>query len=185
MAADTPAATERIFFALWPDARTARRLHSLGREIDQGRGARVMRAETLHVTLAFLGDIPLSRIAQLKRLAAKVEFSAFDLRLDFVDRWAHNRIVWLGSSEQSHDLSKLAADLQNVLEKAGFKLEKRSFQPHLTLLRKANYPVCRMPIETQHWRAEAFSLVASRRTADGARYKILSRWPARCVSDGS
>jgi len=138
-----------------------------------------MRAETLHVTLAFLGDIPLSRIAELKRLAAQVEFSAFDLRLDFVDRWARNRIVWLGSSEPSQELIKLASDLRDVLEQAGFKLEKRLFQPHLTLLRKANYAVCREAIETQHWRAAAFALVASKRDTDGARYKTLSLWPAR------
>lgn len=138
-----------------------------------------MRTATLHLTLAFLGDVPLSRIAQLKTLAAQIEFSPFDLRFDFADRWAHNDIVWLGCSAPPHALVELASDLRETLEKAGYTLEKRPFQPHLTLLRKARYAMSRHSIQTPLLQAEAFVLVASRRGADGARYQTLARYPAR------
>src|SRR5690606_32306650 len=48
--------TRRIFFGLWPSPDTAQEIMALAHEAHAECGARIMRAETLHLTLAFLGS---------------------------------------------------------------------------------------------------------------------------------
>ena len=45
----------RVFFALWPEALVRQALHTLATEYQLRCEARAMRAETLHMTLLFLG----------------------------------------------------------------------------------------------------------------------------------
>ena len=54
---DAPA-TQRLFFALWPDDATRDALDRTGKWLHRHWGGRRMRADTLHLTLAFLGDTP-------------------------------------------------------------------------------------------------------------------------------
>ena len=55
----------RLFFALWPSAELRRRLHALALRYQRLHGGRAMRAETLHLTLLFLGEVPRAQIASL------------------------------------------------------------------------------------------------------------------------
>ena len=50
-------APRRIFFALWPEPEVARKLHALSGAAHAVCGGRRMRRDTLHMTLAFLGDV--------------------------------------------------------------------------------------------------------------------------------
>ncbi|HYL02781.1 MAG TPA: 2'-5' RNA ligase family protein, partial [Steroidobacteraceae bacterium] len=65
----TPAApperTRRLFFALWPDAAQRTVLAHAVRKAVRNCGGRPVPAESLHVTLAFLGSVPESRMAEL------------------------------------------------------------------------------------------------------------------------
>jgi hypothetical protein len=45
----------RVFFALWPEALVRRALHTLATEYQSRCEARIMDADTLHMTLLFLG----------------------------------------------------------------------------------------------------------------------------------
>ena len=51
------AAGRRLFFALWPDAPAAAALYRVAAESREACGGRLMRPETLHLTLAYLGRV--------------------------------------------------------------------------------------------------------------------------------
>lgn len=169
----------RLFFALWPDATVSGRLDAQGRQLrDECRG-RLTRRETLHLTLAFLGDVDRQRIAELGAIAAQIDAPAFVLQLDVLGSWTRNRIAWAGCSETPGALQDLAAALAERLRAAGIELERRPFRAHITLLRKIASPFPARGIAPIAWRADEFVLVESVRTAEGARYQVIGRWPLR------
>jgi 2'-5' RNA ligase len=165
----------RVFFAIWPDAASAQALHQVARAAGAICGGRVVRRDSLHVTLAFLGDIPAERVAAATRVAYGIAAEAFTLTLDRLGYWRHNRILWAGGV--SPRLTFVAAALADGLRAADFALDTRPFVPHMTLLRDAH---CAEPPplpQAIDWSANEFVLAESRLSGDGARYDIVGRWP--------
>lgn len=167
----------RLFFAVWPDAPAAQALHETAREAQRTCGGRLMRRETLHLTLAFLGEIPAARLVDATAVAADIRFDAFTLTLDRLDYWKHNRILWAGG--ESAPLAALANRLGDGLRAAGFRLEARPFVAHLTLLRDARCESVPPLAASIAWPVSEFTLVESVLTDKGSRYEIVGRWPAR------
>jgi len=142
-------------------------------------GGRATRRETIHLTLAFLGDVPESRLAELVEVAAAVRGAAFDLSLDRLGYWQHNHLLWAGG-QMPAALAELQATLSQALVGNGFKVDGagRSFVPHVTLVRKLP-PACRlaagqeMPLPALPWPCQRFFLVRSRLSSSGSEYLIL------------
>ncbi|HMZ83252.1 MAG TPA: RNA 2',3'-cyclic phosphodiesterase [Rhodocyclaceae bacterium] len=168
----------RVFFALWPDAVTVDSLDALARSAHAAFSGRRMRRDTLHMTLAFIGEVDASRIADLLAAAGRVPLpEAFSMRIDQVRCWRHNRIVWCGPSAMPAQLEALAASLAGALDAVGFRLEARAFAAHATLLRHADCRRDAPPFDAFDWRVADFVLVESNLTAAGARYSVIGRWP--------
>jgi len=134
-----------------------------------------MRCDTLHVTLAFLGDIPADRLTEARKAADTVVAEPFDLELDRLGYWKHNRILWAGGV--SPRLTFLAEALGDNLRAAGFALESRPFFAHLTLLRDARCVELPVMREAVRWPVSEFVLAESRLSREGSRYDIVGRWP--------
>jgi len=173
-------ATARVFFALWPPPEVARQLSAVADAFAKSAGGRATRQETIHLTLAFIGDVPLDRLPDLLRAARKVRAEAFDLTLDQFGLWRHNRIFWAGCSVLPPALAELSVALVAELLSAGFNVAnaRRSFTPHITLVRKvmaldAALPRC-APLA---WRGEKFVLVRSTLSAGGSSYQTLAEFP--------
>lgn len=139
-----------------------------------------MRAETLHLTLAFLGDQPRARVGELSAIGSRVRFAPFNLRVDTLGCWMHNRILWAGCATAVPELGALAATLNAQLEQAGFPAEKRDFTPHMTLLRKISRKPVAREFGAVSWSVRDLVLVAAQRMSDGAHYRVLERWVATC-----
>ena len=58
----------RLFFALWPDDSTRDRVIELSRRLHADYGGRLVARESLHMTLAFLGETLTSRIPTLEAM---------------------------------------------------------------------------------------------------------------------
>lgn len=174
-AASPEPATLRLFFALWPDDATRDALNRTGKWLHQHWGGRRMRAETVHITLAFLGETPAARLDDLVACADSVETGAYELILDQAGYWRHNRIGWLGASETPPQYAELVGALNAALQGAGFPVDSRPYVPHVTLLRNSRggeVPVC-TPV---NWSIREFVLVQSRLDAGGAHYEVVRRW---------
>lgn len=165
----------RLFFALWPDDDTRARLAALAMRLFEGCGGRVTRAESIHVTLAFLGAVPAARLPAAEEAAAAIAGTAFRLFLDRVGCWRHNGIAWAGTSAVPGALARLAADLTAALRARGFALDPRPYVPHVTLVRSAR---CReLPaVDPIEWRVGDFVLVRSTPAPGGSRYEPMRRW---------
>jgi len=169
-------ATLRLFFALWPDDAARDALNRTGKWLHQHWGGRRMRADTLHITLAFLGSTPVEQLDSLIACADTIQTEAFELILDQAGYWRHNRIGWLGASQTPPQHCELVDMLNAALQVSGFPIDARQHVPHVTLLRNTaggELPVC-IPV---FWPVSDFVLVASRTEADGAHYEVIRRWP--------
>lgn len=157
----------------------ADRLAAIADEAAARFGGRATRRETIHLTLAFLGDVPVSRLDELGEVAASVQGAAFDLSLDRLGFWQHNHLLWAGG-ETPAALTALHGVLSAALVGNGFKVdgEGRNFAPHVTLVRKLP-PTCRlaprqeMPMPALPWSCQRFFLVRSRLSSSGSEYLIL------------
>lgn len=167
----------RLFFALWLPPACASALHVLAGAMVGRSGGRLMREESLHMTLAFLGDVAERRLPALTELADGLRLPRVPVRLDRLGFWAHNHILFAGSSTPSPKLVALADCLQQTLKEAGFLAETRNFVPHVTMLRKLLHPGKLPALPAQEWEAEEFALVRSWRSDRGAAYETVARWP--------
>jgi 2'-5' RNA ligase len=163
----------RLFFALWPPVETARALGEWANEVRGRTGGRATVPETIHLTLAFLGEAePPRAVAAARRVEGKV----FSLPMDTARYWRHNRIVWAGPAAFPGPLKQLAGDLRRELLLEEFKLEEREFAAHVTLVRKAGPPESLPPLPPLDWPAQEFVLVRSVNSAGAPRYEMLHRF---------
>ena len=84
--------TRRLFFALWPDEGIREELDRVSRHAVRKRGKRV-RGENLHITLAFIGQVPADTASCLRQAAAEIRGQRFTLRLDRIGYWPRPRIM--------------------------------------------------------------------------------------------
>ncbi|MFN3544979.1 MAG: RNA 2',3'-cyclic phosphodiesterase [Thiobacillus sp.] len=181
--APPPAETLRLFFALWPDDATRDALDRTGKWLHRHSGGRRMQADTLHITLAFLGATPVDKLDALCACAEAVAVEPYELLLDQAGYWRHNRIGWLGVSETPPQHFELVRALNAQLSAAGFPVDPRPHVPHVTLLRKSaggEIPECR----AVHWPIGEFVLVKSVTEPEGARYAVIRRWALRARAAG-
>jgi 2'-5' RNA ligase len=138
-------ATARVFFALWPSPALASELVGLATVAAERYGGRSSRPDTIHLTLAFLGEVPESALPTLCALAASIKAPPFELVIDRLGFWPHNHLLWAGCSTTPVPLQDMVLALQKSLIAAGFNPDRadRPFTPHLTLLRKV--PVISSP----------------------------------------
>lgn len=174
------AATEpalRLFFALWPNDAERTALASWQSSLHALCGGRVMRPETLHSTLVFLGAVVESRLETLCLAAQEVNFRAFELNLTEARYWGHNHIVYAAPGTVPPPLAELVDELEHGLGKHGFRLERRPYQPHVSLLRNAKWHDALLPsLPAVRWRCREFVLVQSLSDAGGPLYRILAHF---------
>ena len=167
----------RLFFAAWPPPRTALGLERWASEVARETRGRVTRAEKIHLTLAFLGEIEESRIPAIRDAGRATGGKAHSLPIEQARYWPHNRIVWVGPNETPPALAALAADLKSLLIGKGFEPERRAFEAHVTLIRKARAPRALPPLPPLDWPVEEFVLVRSTLSDEGSSYDVLERLP--------
>jgi 2'-5' RNA ligase len=183
----TRPATARVFFALWPAPTLAARLAAIANDAARQFGGRPSREETLHLTLAFLGNVPEARLPELCALAKAVPFEPFTLTLDELGFWPRQQLLWAGCRSRPDVLSALIASLHASLTAAGFLSPNRQgetpprFTPHVTLLRKtARNAALSLPlVEAMPWPCQQFVLVRSRLTDTGPSYETIARFDGR------
>lgn len=167
----------RLFFALWPDPAVQAALADIGRDLQRRLGGKLTRRESIHLTLAFLGDIAPEKMSNVEAVAAGTAFEAFSFALDTVGCWKHNGIAWIRPSVTPQPMLQLAHSLASALVDAGFQVDGRPYAAHVTVLRKARCKPLDLAIAPVHWQAREFVLVRSELSAEGSRYSVVGRWP--------
>ena len=111
---------------------THRLRQTLGEEV-----VRWVPTHNLHLTLKFLGNVPVSHLEFIKQMLAQVAESTpqFDMQIGGIGSFPNSnrpRVLWV----EIHAPATLAT-LQKAIEEGtsrlGYEKEERSFSPHLTL----------------------------------------------------
>lgn len=133
----------RLFCAFeLPEALRARiKEHSQRvREAVPEAGASWSRADNIHLTMKFFGNVDQSRIPAISAVAERVvkDFSAIRIAVGGTGVFPKpNRpqVLWIGIRDASGALSQLHKRLEDEFAREGFPKEDRAFRPHLTIAR--------------------------------------------------
>lgn len=128
--------TSRFFVALRPDPLAAGRLGRLATELAERCRGRPLAARDLHLTLAFIGELPASDGERLTALLAGLPERHPGFALDEIGRFGP-ALLWAGPSEEPPWLASLVEAVRERLRTGGVRFDARAFKSHLTLLRNA------------------------------------------------
>ena len=175
--AATQGATRRLFYAIWPDPPARKALARLAGEVARDVQGRAPPDANLHLTLAFLGAVPASRLDPLIALGDRVATAAtpFPLALDRIGGTSY-RVAWLAPAEYCEPLHALQGRLIDALAMDGYPRERRMFRPHITLARDGVRSARRGAIPPITWPVERLTLVASTPRRGGSDYREVAGW---------
>ena len=167
----------RIFFALWPDDGMRERLDRTVELLAIERPARRVPACNLHLTLHFIGNVSLERMACLQQAARGVRGEGFELVVDTQGYFPRPRVAWFGCSQMPGALGNLHRELGQRLEQCNYRAETRHFQPHVTVARKLSTAPRPLEFEPLRWRVDGFALIESRALDNGVKYHVAETYP--------
>ena len=170
-------------------SRVLRHLRSL--EI---RTIRWVRPEGVHLTLRFLGEVPVSCLHQVERAVCGSVSGQALLRLQLAGlgvfpSLSRPRVLWLSLGGDLDTLGALQKRVEDALSQRGFISVSRAFSPHLTLGR---VPRSLNPEDREHllsaigsvpvpkntsFPVTGVSLMRSSLTRNGAEYKRIALFP--------
>ena len=159
----------RLFLALWPGVVSRNAAAAVQRAIEWPENARPAAPAGLHVTVHFIGQVPVERVEPLADALA-VPTGQYQLKLEQIEVW-RGGIAVLTPSKVPQSLVDLHGRLGQVLEREGISLEERPYRPHVTLARRAEIRPDRLarPIV---WRSSGYALVLS----SGGAYTPIRRY---------
>ena len=132
-----------------------------------------MRADKLHATLVFVGEIDESILQELRRATHAVHADGFEICFDLADYWEHNHIVFAAPVNIPVQLQNLVRNLENSLAHCNVRFDHREYKPHITLLRNARWNNTTFPaMQKVCWQVGEFVLVQSVQQ----EYRVLERY---------
>jgi RNA 2',3'-cyclic 3'-phosphodiesterase len=164
--------------------------------------ARWARAESLHVTLKFIGEQPEEGLDAMKAALEGVRSEPMSLEFcgyGFFPNPKSARVFWVGIAG-GEPLARLARGVDETIGNLGIEYEKHAYTPHLTLARaaggsgtphrrkedRANLQFARLqeklPALTAEFgtmTAREFFLYQSQLSPKGSRYSKLARFELR------
>ena len=141
----------------------------------QLRGGRVVPADDLHVTLAFLGHRPAGDLAGVVSALREAAVETGPVRLRVAGYRETRSVAMLTLDDVGGVATALAGRVQERLEAAGlYRREGRPWLPHVTVLRFRERPRLRPPLpEPGEIVPSDAAVYMSRLGPGGARYEVL------------
>lgn len=145
------------------------------------------RAEKLHITLKFLGEIEPQRTHAPSLAAARAAalVSPFNLAIEGAGAFPTRgvpRVLWIGVTDSAGRLAQLQKQLEDECASENFARDERPFHPHLTIARLRAPQYARrlaalhkeMGFEAMGFDAAGLVVVRSELSPRGSRYTTLS-----------
>ena len=129
----------RVFLALDLDHAIIKQLLRLQERLSAvGADVRWVKAEHIHLTMKFLGEIPDNIASDVCKLAQNVsaEFEPFEFEVRSAGCFANHgrpRVVWAGVQDPGGSVRRLHERIETTLAPLGLHRERRAFKPHITL----------------------------------------------------
>lgn len=184
---DEPRRT-RCFVAADLPERVQQELHAAAAPLHGIGDCRWSKAEQLHLTLCFLGDIEDAQLGAMARAVRELELATVRLSIEGLGQFPRGgtpRVVWAGVKGDLAPLERLAARFHDLATGLGIEVEERGFAPHVTLARVRSPRGCAVLTKAmqQHkglvlphtFRVPSVTLYSSERHFEGHRYKVLAQ----------
>ncbi len=142
-------------------------------------GVKWVKAEGLHVTLKFFGEIEESRAQEIGEALQSInkQYAAMSVRLKEISAFPNlmrPRVIVVTFQEGVDNVKAIFHDIESRLIAIGFDKEKRGFTPHVTLGRAKNsLPLLKrdiIPLEEKSFLLYNLVLYKSTLTKEGALY---------------
>jgi 2'-5' RNA ligase len=174
--------TQRLFFALWPQEHERQALARATAKAARSCGGRPVPAPNLHVTLAFLGSVPLRRVGELRALAQRTarafsQDAPLALRFETLAHWPRQQILCALAAAAPRGAQALAEALKDCAAAAEFSPDLKPFHAHVTVARKVTHAPPRPALRAVVWRFDAFALLDSRTEPAGPIYSVIESYP--------
>ena len=152
-------------------------------------GARWTEPGQHHLTLLFLGEVPVNTLESLDERLRALRAPPMTLQPAGVGHFPPRgmpRTLWLGL-EKSEPLARLHAQLADVARALQLAGDTRKFAPHVSLARLHHSPPYRVAeweaacnrVRTVPWPVTTFELVRSLPGVNGSEYHVEQRYPLR------
>ncbi|GAA0757472.1 RNA 2',3'-cyclic phosphodiesterase [Ideonella azotifigens] len=162
----------RLFLALVPDEDTTRAIVAWQRRCTWPEDARIYRRDDLHITLLFLGAVPRATVGDLvPQLNVPAPRLQLELSLTHVETWPRAGVAVLAPTSIPEELQVLHAALATAATQAGFALEPRTYQPHVTVARTRMAAPGAQVDGPLTWRSEGYVLMESNQG-----YRVIHRY---------
>src|SRR5436190_19594683 len=130
----------RVFIAIDLPGHVRSRLAEVERELRPATNtARWVAAESIHVTLKFIGEVSEKKLQSIDEAIAGLSWKPFQVTVRGIGFFPGNRsprVLWAGL--QAPTMEGLSEKLDSRMERFGFEREKRAFRSHITLARARN-----------------------------------------------
>jgi RNA 2',3'-cyclic 3'-phosphodiesterase len=162
----------RLFFALWPDADAAAQLASAIDKLALKTPSCVVKPGNYHVTLAFLGEVPNSQLAQWQQIGRTLRAPRCTIEFNALEYWAEPKVVAAVAQEPPAALLELWDQLREVAD-----LPLLELRVHVTLARKVAQAPVLQAMSAFAWHANSVSLVRSETGGAESAYTVVDTWP--------
>ncbi|WP_441250743.1 RNA 2',3'-cyclic phosphodiesterase [Kitasatospora sp. McL0602] len=189
----------RLFVAVLPPVEAVQELVDAAaplRGTAEGERLRWSGVEGWHLTLAFLGELPVVELDRLEQLLGQVAagHGAHRLRLAGGGNFG-DRVLWAGVEGETWALKRLAEAVRVAVAELGVETDQYGFHPHLTLARAGSSHGQRRAerraaaggmqalaeeladFRGGEWEAAELHLVRSEQGFGPSRYTTVRSWP--------
>ena len=181
-------AAQHAFVALAPPDDAKNELaHALSPAYTAYPDLRWNRIEDWHITLAFLGELPVQTVQRLRSPLADLAAARASPELALLGGGHFDeRVLWSGIKGDIDELHELAEAVRARIKDCGVAFAERPLRPHLTLARTRRYDnvsvtaaaACLDGFTGRPWQTERLHLVGSTMSGHPGprRYQDIDAW---------
>jgi 2'-5' RNA ligase len=169
----------RLFFALWPEADTARQLAHAASQLQLQGPARLVDGRNYHLTLAFVGEVGAKNLPDLRRIGGMQRASCCNIVFKAVEYWPDPQVIVCAAEESPAALQELSAELYRASSPYRRKpvVAPQRLRAHATLARKVAQAPVLPTLSSFTWPVHHFSLVSSDTSGTESVYTVVDTWP--------
>ena len=135
-----------------------------------GVRGRYIPVENLHITLAFIGEMP--DAGPIKKALEDVKIEPFEMKLSGMGTFGN--LLWIGL-EKEPKLEQLSSRVRLALDEAKIPFDRKKFSAHITIVREMSGNWRRTQVPASSMAPDHISLMRSDRIAGRMKYTEIYR----------